>query len=164
MLRTTNKSKISVNVTNKPVKVKARTTNTELDVHTPTGPVQLQACVGGVNIDSDLVLAPIQFPTKDDFPKVGSVNVIYVATTEDALYYWSTLYKDYVCAGRGRAEIQDGPDAEATKELRERIDKLYALTTGIGGKDEPATIVNAIDIAKQDVIQYVDDALTWQKF
>ena len=164
MLRTTNKSKINVSVTNKPVKVNVSTTNTELDVHTPTGPIELQACVGGVNIDSDLVLAPIQFPTKDDFPEVGSVNVIYVATTEDALYYWSTLYKDYVCAGRGRAEIQDGPSADATKELKERIDQLYTMTAGIGGKDEPTTVVAAIDIAKQDVIQYVDDALTWQKF
>ena len=164
MLQTTNKSKINVSVTNKPVRVKVNTTSTELDVHTPTGPIELQACVGGVNIDSNLVLAPIQFPTKDDFPKEGSTNVIYVATEEDALYYWSVLYGDYVCAGRGRAEIQDGPSAEITQELENKIKKLYERMTGIGGKNEPQTVIEAIDMAKQEAIQYVDNALAWQEF
>ena len=46
--------------------------------------------------------------------------------------------------------------------LKTNVSTLKTITSGIGGKEEPPTILAAIDNAKAEVKVYVDEALSWQ--
>lgn len=46
--------------------------------------------------------------------------------------------------------------------LKTDIVTLKFITNGIGGEEEPPTIMAAIDNAKTEVVAYVDEALSWQ--
>jgi hypothetical protein len=51
---------------------------------------------------------------------------------------------------------------EKITNLESDIVTLKNISLGIGGENEPPTILAAIDNAKNDVISYVDNALSWQ--
>lgn len=66
-----------------------------------------------------------------------------------------------------KTKIDDIPavqDSERIKQLENKVTKLNEITAGIGGKNEPTTVVNAINEVKLELTEYIDDALTWQKF
>ena len=51
---------------------------------------------------------------------------------------------------------------EKITNLESDIVTLKNISLGIGGDNEPPTILTAIDIAKNDVISYVENGLSWQ--
>lgn len=51
---------------------------------------------------------------------------------------------------------------EKITQLESDIVTLKNIFVGIGGEDEPPTIMAAIDSAKSEVKTYVDNALSWQ--
>ena len=46
--------------------------------------------------------------------------------------------------------------------LKTNVTTLTTISNGIGGENEPPTIMAAIDSAKTEVKAYVDNALSWQ--
>jgi hypothetical protein len=59
-------------------------------------------------------------------------------------------------------ELKVYEDEEKITNLESNIVTLKNISLGIGGENEPPTILAAIDNAKNDVISYVDNALSWQ--
>lgn len=52
-------------------------------------------------------------------------------------------------------------DSDIT-EIKTDIITLKTITNGIGGEEEPPTIMAAIDNAKTEMKTYIDEALSWQ--
>lgn len=46
--------------------------------------------------------------------------------------------------------------------LKTNVTTLKTISNGIGGEEEPPTIMAAIDSAKTEVKTYIDEALSWQ--
>lgn len=52
------------------------------------------------------VQSVFQFNTKFDFPTLGTVNALYIATSENAAYRWNETDLHYYCIGRDYLELK----------------------------------------------------------
>lgn len=106
--------------------------------------------------------------TKYDFPKVGSVNVIYKAELEATLYQWNPSIEQYevLLGGEIGGETADNTIFELIIEKGEN--HLEAIENKLGGN---TPIKNDVFIVKEPIAEdkysfsaYVFDGRKWQAF